>query len=155
MLTRDFDRNIQKLAAPVLEPMGFTSESGCGWSFRRKITDKLYHFVQFVGNARGETCEVWVFPSTPLLGPEQWQGFPDAVGVPTGHQSELNAKLGMGHGGSRFPCRDKTSLVTAFGVAVRPALEAHVQPYLAQFTSVASIVPHLEHPQWAALLVEA
>lgn len=152
MLTNDFDRSIQKLAAPVLEPMGFTSEGSRGSTFRRQLSDLLYHFVQFEPNKRGETFEVWVFPGTPLLGSDQWKGFPDYVGIPTGRRSALNAQLGVGSGGSRFPCRDKARLVAAFETAVRPALETHVQPYLANFTSVSSIVPHLEHPQWAALL---
>ena len=152
MLNRDFDRYIQALAAPVLEPMGFTSEGGRGCTFRRKLADDLYHFVQFESNKKGETFEVLVFPGTTLLGPEQWRDFPDFVGVPTGKLAALNAKLGVGRGGSRFPCRDKASLVVAFAAAVRPALERHIEPYLAQFGTVTSIIPHLEHPHWAALL---
>lgn len=152
MRSRDFDSYIQALAAPILEPMGFTSEGGRGCTFRRKLTDELYHFVQFEQNKKGDLFEVWVFPGTMLLGPEQWKDFPDFVGVPTGRLAALNGKLGVGHGGSRFPCRDKPRLVAAFGAAVRPALETHAEPYLAQFATVTSIIPHLEHPQWAALL---
>ncbi len=132
--------------------MGFTSEDGRGCTFRRKLMDELYQFVHFERNKRGEMFKVWVFPGTMLLGPEQWKGFPDFVGVPTGRNAALNAKLGVGHKGSSFPCRDKAGLEAAFAAAVRPALEAHVEPYLAQFATVKSIIPHLDHPGWAMLL---
>lgn len=82
MLSRDFDRYIRALAAPILEPMGFTSEGGRGCTFRRNLTGELYHFVQFEPNKRGEMFEVWVFPGTMLLGPEQWKEFPNFVRFP-------------------------------------------------------------------------
>ena len=152
MRARDFDNSIKRIVGPVVEPWGFGCSGGRGCTFRRQVDADLFHFIVFDIRRNGLEFEVMVFPGTPRLGPDQWASFPDFVGVPTGHAAGLNARLGVGAGASRFSCKDPTSLHAALSHAVLPALEIHARAYLARFTSVADIIPVLEHPQWAELL---
>jgi hypothetical protein len=152
MKESEFDSSIKKLAGPVVEPWGFNCEGGRGCTFRKQVEDELYHFISFDIKTNGQEFEVMVFPGTPRLGKEQWVNFPDFVGIPTGRAAGLNAKLGVGAGASRFPCKDIRLLETAMARAVLPALEMHALAYLCRFATVADIIPALDHPQWAEML---
>ena len=96
MREREFDSSVGRIVEPVVALWGFTTGGGRGCTFHRKVHDDLFHFIQFSQRSSGVEFEVWVFPGTPLLGSEQWAGFPDFVGVPTGQAAGLNAKLGVG-----------------------------------------------------------
>lgn len=152
MRDQEFDKTIRRIVGPVVEGWGFSSEGGCGCTFRRKISDELFHFIAFDLKAQGSVFEVQVFPATPKLGTEQWASFPDFVGIPTGRTAGLNAKLGVGAGASRFPCKDARSLEFVLARVVLPALTAYAPLYLENFHTVEDIIPFLEYPQWAALL---
>lgn len=152
MNKRQFDSSIRTLVGSVVEPWGFSCAGGHGSTFYREVNHELFHFIHFELRANQQEFEVWIFPGTPRLGTDQWAGFPDAVGVPTGRAAGLNAKVGVGGGASRFPCKDQRILEGAMSRVVLPAMEAHAETYLKQFTSVADIVPVLEHQQWAKLL---
>jgi hypothetical protein len=153
MLDHQFDKSVSRIVEPVVTPWGFTTGGGRGCTFHRQVRDDLFHFIHFSQRSSGLEFEVWVFPGTPLLGSEQWVRFPDFVGVPTGQAAGLNAKLGVGGGASRFPCRDSKVLEVALSRAAVPALQTHARPYLANFQSPKDLVPVLEHAQWARLLV--
>lgn len=153
MLEHHFDKSVRRIVEPVVAPWGFTTGDGRCCTFHRQVQDDLFHFIHFSQRSSGIEFEVWVSPGTPLLGPEQWARFPDFVGVPTGQAAGLNAKLGVGGGASRFPCRDSKVLDVALSRAAVPALQIHARPCLANFQSLKDLVPALEHPQWASLLV--
>ena len=152
MREREFVCSVGRIVEPVVALWGFTTGGGRGCTFHRKVHDDLFHFIHFSQRSSGVEFEVWVFPGTPLLGSEQWAGFPDFVGVPTGQAAGLNAKLGVGGDASRFPCRDRKALDVALSRAVVPALQTHARRYLANFHSVQDLVPVLEHRQWASVL---
>lgn len=153
MLEHHFDKSVRRIVEPVVAPWGFATGDGRGCTFHRKVHDELFHFIHFSQLSSGIEFEVWIFPGTPLLGSEQWARFPDFVGVPTGRAAGLNAKVGVGGGASRFPCRDSKVLDVALSRAAVPALQTHACPYLDHFQSLKDLVPVLEHPQWASLLV--
>jgi len=152
MRTDEFDSSIQRLVGPIVEPWGFTSTGGKGCSFRRQVSDDLFHFIVFDIKKNRQEFEVQVFPATPKLGKDQWAGFPNFVGIPTGTEAGLNAKSGVGGGASRFSCRDAASLQTVVSRVVIPALETHVRSYFSSIQTIADIIPVLEHAHLAELL---
>jgi len=51
-----------------------------------------------------------------------------------------------------FLAKTKARLFATVTAATCPALEIHVEPYLAEFATVESLIPYIEHPYWATLL---
>ena len=143
---------IRRLVDPTLAKHGFTTEGSKRATYFRRVDEDLSHFIMFDLFAYRTVFDVKVFPSSRRLFPETWVGLADSVGIPSGNKSGLNAKLGVGHGGSEFSYRSTQALEAGVRNAVLPALEFHALPYLDQFRCVEDIVPILEHPQWAARL---
>lgn len=144
---------INQLVSPFLLKEGFSVEGSTGATWFKKINEELYWFVAFDLFVGKKAFDIKVFPGTPLLGADQWKDFPNQVGVPSGAGAELNAKLGVGHGGSTFSYANEAALKASVASAVLPALESYAIPYLSDFKTAKDIVPILEHPQWASLLL--
>jgi hypothetical protein len=143
---------INQLVSPFLREVGFSVEGSKGATWFKRINDDLYWFVAFDLFAGRKVFDIKVFPGSPSFGADQWKDFPNQVGVPSGGGAGLNAKLGVGHGASKFSYANEVALKAAVLSAVLPALESYAIPYLSSFKTAKDILPILEHPQWAALL---
>ena len=139
-------KNIRDIADPILSQYGFTT---IGATYHKRISDELYHFIEFVVSKDRTTYTIWVYPSSPRLNPPEWTNFPEQKGNPLGYKAFLNAKLGIGNGASRFSCRTKEALVESLSNHALLAVELHAITFLEQFQTLPDIVPLLEYAEWA------
>jgi hypothetical protein len=144
---------IRGLVDPLLSEHGFSAEGSVRATYYQIVNDDLCHFIMFnlIGRSRTQ-FDVYVFPSSRRFGDAMWARFPDSVGIISGRKAGLNAKLGVGHGASRFSCVTVSAITSAVTIAVLPALEQFAFSYLAQFKQLNDLVPILEYPQWASLI---
>jgi hypothetical protein len=151
MTPKQFNAVAKELFGETLGEFGFTSERSSYSVFYRPAENGVWHVISADQGTRGAWYDVKVFATCECLEPEFEKRFPDELGIPMDANCYLSSIRGISVAQEQFNCKSEENFRSRYEKTVKSLLINKAVPYLAQFNSLESILPHIRNPFYEAV----